>query len=94
MFLDLRLTSQAVLRPTEEKTLNALKYMGVKMKYKVTIDNQVKEYENLDEAVEIIKHASSKLTVGAVLAASAGNDALREKNIKTRDSIKLEIVGE
>lgn len=63
------------------------------MKFKVMIDDQIKEYESLEEAVEIIKHVSSKLTVSAMIAQTAGNDELREKCNKTRNSIKMEIVN-
>ena len=62
------------------------------MKFKIQIDDQVKEYESLEEAVEVIKMMSSKLTVSAMIAATAGNDELREKCNKTRDSIKMEII--
>lgn len=62
------------------------------MKFKIMIDDQVKEYESLEEAVEVIKMMSSKLTVSAMIAATAGNDELREKCNKTRDSIKMEII--
>lgn len=64
------------------------------MKFKIMIDDQVKEYETLEEAIEIIKHVSSKLTVSAMIAATAGNDDLREKCNKTRNSIKMEIINE
>lgn len=64
------------------------------MKYKVMIDDQVKEYETLEEAVEIIKTVSSRLTVSAMMAATAGNDELREKCNKTRQSIRMEMIGE
>ena len=63
------------------------------MKFKVSIDDQVKEYESLEEAVETIKLVSSKLTVSAMIATSAGDDVLREKCNKTRNSIKMEIVN-
>lgn len=63
------------------------------MKYKITIDDNVKEYEDLDEAIEIIKLVSSKLTVSAMIAATAGNDELREKCNKTKSTIKMEIVN-
>lgn len=68
-----------------EKTINT--------KYKVLIDDQVKEYKTLEEAIEIIKQISSKLTVSAMIAATAGNDELREKCNKTRNSIKMEIIN-
>ena len=63
------------------------------VKYKVLIDDKVKEYDNLDKAVETVVRVSSKLTVSALLAANAGNDDMRDKCNKTRDSIRMEIVN-
>lgn len=63
------------------------------MKYKVTIDKQTKEFDDLDEAVRAVIRVSSKLTVSALLAANAGNETMREKCNQTRDSIKLEILN-
>ena len=64
------------------------------MKYVVKIDDQVKKYDNLDEAVEIIIKVASRLTVSALSNANAGNDEMRKKCNKTRDSIRMEVVSE
>lgn len=63
------------------------------MKFKVTVDSQIETYETVDEAVSMIIKIASRLSVGAILAAREKNEKLRKKNIKTRDSIKLEIVN-
>lgn len=63
------------------------------MKFKVTVDSQIETYETVDEAISMIIKIASRLSVGAILATREKNEKLRKKNIKTRDSIKLEIVN-
>jgi hypothetical protein len=63
------------------------------MKFKVTIEDQVKEFESLDEAVETIKIVASKMSITALIAKRDGNEQLREKCIKARDSIKMEVLN-
>ena len=63
------------------------------MNFKVTVNGTVKEFKNLNEAIEMIKIVASKLTYTAMIAIEEGKEELQEKCIKARNSIKMELVN-
>lgn len=66
---------------------------GNYMKFKVIIEDQTSEHENIDEAIDIIKTVAVRMSITALIASRDGNEDLRQKCIKTRESIKMEIIN-
>ena len=67
------------------------------MKYNVLANGEIVNKlgpVSLDEATETAKALIGRLTIGAKLAHDQGNEALRQKNLSTRDSIRIVVADE